>query len=59
VAKAATDELVDRLQKAHQNIEVKYTVHPGGHWFDAFYDLSSDWVKEGLSFVKKFWLGKS
>jgi hypothetical protein len=59
VAKAATDELVDKLQKAHQRVEVKYTVRPGGHWFDAFYGLSSGWVKEGLSFVKKYWLGKS
>jgi len=58
VAKAATDELVDRLQKAHQSAEVKYTVRPGGHWFDMFHGLSGGWVKEGLSFVKQFWLGK-
>ncbi|KAH6850532.1 Alpha/Beta hydrolase protein [Chaetomium sp. MPI-CAGE-AT-0009] len=58
VARTATDELVDRLQKAHQSVEVKYTVRPGGHWFNAFYNLSSGWVKDGLSFVKKFWLGK-
>jgi hypothetical protein len=58
VPKTAADELIDRLRKAHGSAEVKYTVRPGDHCFDFFYDLSSDWVQEGLSFVKKFWLRK-
>lgn len=56
--KVAADEFLDRLRKAHPDAEVKYTVRPGDHGFDFFDGLSSEWVQEGLAFIKKPWLGK-
>lgn len=56
MAKAATDELVARLKGAWAEGVVRYTVRPGEHGFDGHFGLEEGWVREGVEFVKGFWL---
>ncbi|KAL2153509.1 hypothetical protein VTH82DRAFT_4664 [Thermothelomyces myriococcoides] len=53
-----SDEVVAKLRAARPAAEIKYTVVPGGwHGFDALNKLDDDWVKEGVEFIKRHWLG--
>ena len=56
VAKGAADELVERVRAERPGAVVKYTVRPGGHGFDGESTLADGWVKEGVEFVKRYWL---
>lgn len=61
VPKDGTDEMVLRLrEEGPEGTEVRYTVREGGHGFDIPLRLGEgeeDWVKEGVEWVKGFWLG--
>ena len=46
---------VDKVKKLNPQAEVKLTLQPGDHGFDADMPLNTDWIKEGLSFVERFW----
>ncbi|KAK4238540.1 Alpha/Beta hydrolase protein [Achaetomium macrosporum] len=56
VHKQWTDEAVARLGKEKPKAVVKYTVKPGPHGFDHHNQLEDDWVKEGVEFIKGYWL---
>lgn len=56
IAKAATDELVEIVRREKPGAEVKYTVREGGHGFDAVNTLEDEWVREGVEFIKGYWL---
>jgi acetyl esterase/lipase len=56
VSKAWTDEVVERIRKEKPRATIKYTVQPGDHGFDGLSRLDDDWVKEGVDFVKGYWL---
>ncbi|KAK0659158.1 Alpha/Beta hydrolase protein [Cercophora samala] len=56
VGKAGTEEFIARLKGVHPRVEVKYTLRPGLHGFDAFYGLEESFVAEGVRWVKGFWL---
>lgn len=43
--------------EALPDMPVKYTVEEGGHVFDLSVGLDEPWVKEGLDFVWRYWLG--
>lgn len=48
---------VEALRKAHPDAEIHVSYQPGDHGFDGdpSVNLESDWVKEGLSFIGKYW----
>lgn len=56
VAQAGTDEFLARLKGVHPGVEVKYTLRPGLHGFDALYGLDKPFIAEGVKWVKGFWL---
>lgn len=49
--------MVERIKEALPDMPVKYTVEEGGHVFDLCVGLDEPWVKEGLDFVRRYWLG--
>lgn len=56
IPKPATDELVERIAREKPKATVKYTVQPGGHGFDGLNTIQDEWVREGVEFVKGYWL---
>ncbi|KAK4194410.1 Alpha/Beta hydrolase protein [Triangularia verruculosa] len=56
VAKAGTEEFIARLKAVHPKVEVKYTLKPGLHGFDALYGLDKPFIADGIKWTKKFWL---
>ncbi|KAK4652262.1 hypothetical protein QC762_609590 [Podospora pseudocomata] len=56
VAQAGTEEFLARLKGVHPGVEVKYTLRPGLHGFDALYGLDKPFIAEGVRWVKGFWL---
>ncbi|KAK3306751.1 Alpha/Beta hydrolase protein [Chaetomium strumarium] len=56
VQKDWTDEVVAGLRRERPKAVVKYTVRPGSHGFDQGNQLEDDWVKEGVEFIKGYWL---
>ncbi|KXX75850.1 Tuliposide A-converting enzyme 2, chloroplastic [Madurella mycetomatis] len=57
VAKEAMDEVVERLKREVEGVQVKYTIREGDHGFDVGARLEDDWVAEGVEWVNGFWLG--
>jgi len=57
VVKEGADEVVERIREVLPEMPVKYTVEEGGHVFDLSVGLDEPWVKEGLNFVRRHWLG--
>ncbi|KAH6635000.1 Alpha/Beta hydrolase protein [Chaetomium sp. MPI-SDFR-AT-0129] len=61
VPKEGTDEMVKRLrEEGPEGTEVRYTVREGGHGFDIPLRLGEGeegWVREGVEWVRGFWLG--
>jgi hypothetical protein len=51
-----TDEVVAGLRRERPKAVVKYTVQPGPHGFDQHNQLEDGWVKEGVEFIKGYWL---
>jgi acetyl esterase/lipase len=51
------DEMVERIRSERPRAVVKYTKRPGDHGFDLGSRLDDDWVKEGVEFIKGYWLG--
>jgi acetyl esterase/lipase len=54
---ARAEELVERVRRERPRAVVKYTLKPGGHGFDWENTLEDGWVKEGVEFIKEYWLG--
>ncbi|KAK0643867.1 Alpha/Beta hydrolase protein [Cercophora newfieldiana] len=56
VPKAGADFVVTKIQEGLPKTPVKYTVEPGPHLLDLECGMDVPWVKEGVEFMKKFWL---
>lgn len=56
VVQSRVDELVETVRQARPRATIKYTVKPGDHGFDVPNKLDDDWVKEGVDFIKGYWL---
>ncbi|KAI9743408.1 MAG: hypothetical protein M1818_003255 [Claussenomyces sp. TS43310] len=54
--KDAIDELVARIRQARPKVPVLYSVQPGDHSFDSYHGLDKPYIKEGVDFVRKYWL---
>ncbi|KAK4121243.1 alpha/beta-hydrolase [Parathielavia appendiculata] len=51
------DEMVEKIRSQRPRAVVKYTKRPGDHGFDIGSRLEEDWAKEGVEFIKGYWLG--
>ncbi|KAF3395230.1 hypothetical protein DPV78_009205 [Talaromyces pinophilus] len=50
-----TEEFVKRMKEFHPNVPILLTVQPGSHGFDVSTPLTTDWVQNGVAFIKQYW----
>ncbi|KAI9726835.1 MAG: hypothetical protein M1828_000691 [Chrysothrix sp. TS-e1954] len=46
---------VDKVKKLHPQADIKLTLQPGDHGFDATMPLDTNWIQDGIDFIEKFW----
>ncbi|KAK4449847.1 Alpha/Beta hydrolase protein [Podospora aff. communis PSN243] len=56
VPKAGADFVVETMREVLPDVPVKYTVEPGPHLLDLDCGMDVPWIKEGVEFMKKYWL---
>lgn len=48
---------MDKLKEVLPDVPVLLTLQPGDHGFEVNHSVDDAWVRQGLEFVKKYWLG--